>query len=336
MKSRVFWIFWLMFWGARSDAGAAGNCASRIFNPVTDVCWSCVMPVSIGSVPIGNIGGRSDIENPSNPVCACGLKVGLTIGFWEPALMTEVVRTPYCFPGLGGLTLGEVIPAPGHGRDVDPLTGVTKSSFYQAHYYIYPLLFILGVLNSDPCLDNRPWDLGYITEVDPTWGDSALGAIFNAEAMLFANPITIAACAEDCVAATTNVGLPSLFWCAGCQGGIYPTEGWVGHHNGMVDSSLLLSQRLLFKLHKQGTAWRYNGSDALCGPVIDFMMDKRAYRTQMVAPIPSSDCQSLGASSVAWVGGKEYPYAGEDAAYLLFRKRNCCETSAVQAAAAVP
>ena len=65
-------------------------------------------------------------------------------------------------------------------------------------------------------------------------------------------------------------------------------------------------------------------------------MDKRAYRTQMVAPIPSSDCQSLGASSVAWVGGKEYPYAGEDAAYLLFRKRNCCETSAVQAAAAVP
>ena len=64
-------------------------------------------------------------------------------------------------------------------------------------------------------------------------------------------------------------------------------------------------------------------------------MDKRAYRTQMVSPIPASDCQSLGASSAVWGAGKEFPVAGEDAAYLLFRKRNCCETSAVKAAAAV-
>ena len=330
MKVRFLLAFWLMSI-LSVQAGAAGTCSSGFFNPITDVCWSCVMPVSIGSIPIGNIsniGGRSDIENPSVPVCTCGVNVGLTIGLWEPAVLTEVVRTPYCFPGLGGLSLGAVVPAPAHGRSA-------TSSFYQAHYYIYPLLFILGVLNDDPCLDSRPWDLGYITEVDPTWNDPALGAIFNAESMLFANPITIAACAADCVSATVSTGIQTLFWCAGCQGGIYPTEGWVAHHTGLVDTSLLLTQRLLFKLHKQGTAWRYNGSDALCGPVIDFVMDKRAYRTQMVSPIPASDCQSLGASSAVWGAGKEFPVAGEDAAYLLFRKRNCCETSAVKAAVAV-
>jgi conjugal transfer pilus assembly protein TraU len=329
LLARMAAILWLLMLSARATADM--TCPNGMFNPVTDICWSCVMPVSIGSFPVGNIGGRSDIENPSSPVCACGFNVGLTIGFWEPALLTEVVRTPYCFPALGGLSLGAAIPAPRHGRSAAVATGDNQTSFYQAHYYIYPALFILGVLYGDPCLDSKPWDLGYITEVDPTWNDPALSSIFNAEAMLFANPISIAACAEDCLAATTNVGLPTLFWCAGCQGSIYTTDGWVPHHNGLVDSSLLLTQRLLFKLHKQGTAWRYNGSDALCGPVIDFMMDKRAYRSQMVAPIPASDCSALGASSISWRAGKEYPFAGEDAAYLLFRKRNCCETSAVPA-----
>lgn len=316
----------------QSGSSQADSCPKAIINPVTDVCWGCTMPLSIGSATIGNIGGRSDIDNPSNPVCTCGVNVGLAVGFWEPALLMETVRTPYCFPSLGGVSLGAAIPAPRHGRFHDTVSGRVESSFYQEHYYVYPLFYILGVLYGDPCLDNRPWDLGYITEVDPTWNDPALGTIFNPEAMLFANPITIAACAEDCLASSTNVGLPTLFWCAGCQGVIYPNQGWVAHHNGLVDTSLLLSQRLLFKLHKQGTAWRYNGADALCGPVIDFMMDKRGYRSQMVYPVPASDCSALGASTISWRAGKEFPISGEDAIYLMFRKRNCCELSAIKAA----
>src|ERR1035437_7171329 len=197
-----------------------------------------------------------------------------------------------------------------HGRNASPETHQTQSSFYQSHYYVYPLLYILGVIAKDPCFESQSFDLGYITEVDPTWADDSLGAIFNAEAFLFANPVTIAACAEDCLAASTNIGLPSLFWCAGCQGDVYPQSGWVSAHIGMVDSSMLLTQRLLYKLHKQGTAWRYNGSDALCGPVIDFKMDKSGYRSQMVTPTADSDCHALGASTIVWGTGKEYPMAG--------------------------
>ena len=313
-----------------ADVAMAVGCPSGFINPVTDVCWACTMPLSIGSVPIGNIGGHNDIaSNPSNPLCVCGLKWGVSLGFWEPAVMMETVRTPYCFPGLGGVNMdmSGAIPAPRHARSPNQRSGQTESSFYHVHYYVYPLFHLLGVLNDDPCIDRLPWDLAYITEVDPTWNDPSLGAIFNAEAVLFANPITIAACVEDCVAASSNFGLPSLFWCAGCQGGIYPNQGWVQHHNGLVDASLLLTQRLLFKMHKQGTAWRYHGGDALCGPVIDLKMDKQAYRSQMVYPVPAADCSPLGASSLPWRAAKEFPIAGEDAVYLLFRKRNCCQTS---------
>jgi conjugal transfer pilus assembly protein TraU len=35
-------------------------------------------------------------------------------------------------------------------------------------------------------------------------------------------------------------------------------------------------------------------------------------------------CQNLGESSILWGSAKEFPIAGEDFAYLLFRKRNCC------------
>jgi conjugal transfer pilus assembly protein TraU len=36
-------------------------------------------------------------------------------------------------------------------------------------------------------------------------------------------------------------------------------------------------------------------------------------------------CQPLGRTTVVWGAGKEYPIKGEDFAYMLYRKRNCCE-----------
>lgn len=312
----------------------AASCSNHFFNPLTDVCWRCVLPVSLGSIELGNIGGQRDLPNPSSPICFCGdfpPKVGLSIGFWEPVFLTEVVRKPYCFPSIGGISLPAAIPAPRHGRRSDK--GESAEAFYQVHHYIQPLLYLLEVLSDHPCLQQSPWDIAYLTEVDPTWGNSTLSSIFNPEALLFANPVARAACAADCVAATAHFPRRELFWCAGCQGGMYPNNGWTTHHNGLVESSLLMTQRLMFKLHRQMISWRFHGSDARCGPVLQPIMDKRAYKTQMVAPVPVTGsqvggcCPPMGASSATWRAGKEFPIAGEDAVYLLFRKRNCCLTA---------
>ena len=35
-------------------------------------------------------------------------------------------------------------------------------------------------------------------------------------------------------------------------------------------------------------------------------------------------CQPFGRTTVLWGAGKEYPVRGEDFAFMLFRKRNCC------------
>jgi conjugal transfer pilus assembly protein TraU len=112
---------------------------------------------------------------------------------------------------------------------------------------------------------------------------------------------------------------------------MYPTEGFVPHHHGGVDTSLLLTERIMYKMHKEFIADAYHGELALCtGGYPEPVMDKRAYKTQMVYPIPNTlqvagkCCQPMGASSVPWNSGKEFPIIGEDFGYLLFRKRNCC------------
>lgn len=78
--------------------------------------------------------------------------------------------------------------------------------------------------------------------------------------------------------------------------------------------------------HEEGTA----AGPGLCGPYFEPVMDKTAYKTQLTYPIPNTEkdggrcCQPFGRSTVIWGAGKEYPVRGEDFAFMLFRKRNCC------------
>ena len=105
----------------------------------------------------------------------------------------------------------------------------------------------------------------------------------TADAVLFANPIAIAACAADCVAATVGFGLNTLFWCAGCQGGLYPMDGHVQYHMGGVRTAALLAQRLTAKMHRELIAWGWHGSRGLCGPYFEPIMDKSSYKTNLTA-----------------------------------------------------
>ncbi len=38
-----------------------------------------------------------------------------------------------------------------------------------------------------------------------------------------------------------------------------------------------------------------------------------------------NSCQPYGRTSALWGAGKMIPYTGEDFAYEIFRKRNCCQ-----------
>ncbi len=332
-------LFGALWTGIASSQGApnttsAPNCNGRFMNPITDICWTCVFPMTVAGVTIA---GSDQLDNTSNAkttaICNCGngvnSRVGVTVSFWEPARLVEVVRKPYCFPSLGGVVIDAGIAAPAHGRDNKQSHNAT--SFYQVHWYTNPLFFWLQVLIDDDCLEQGTFDLAYMTEVDPLWVDSVTTFILNPDAALFANPIAQAACAADCIAATTGFPLNSLFWCAGCQGSMYPLNGWVGAHVGGVTSSVLLTERMTNKMHREGLVWAASGVDGLCSYYPQPLMDKTNYKLQMVYPVAATDkiagqcCQPYGRSTAIWGSGKSFPVNGEDFAYEIFRKRDCCQ-----------
>jgi conjugal transfer pilus assembly protein TraU len=39
----------------------------RFPNPITDICWSCILPITLGGTTLANLDGQEDIANPSSP-----------------------------------------------------------------------------------------------------------------------------------------------------------------------------------------------------------------------------------------------------------------------------
>lgn len=304
------------------------KCVGRFVNPISDICWSCLFPITICGMRVSS--GGEDTSNPRKLVCKCEIPVlrfGLPISFWEPARLIDVTRIKFCLVNMGGLQIGRD-SVRGHG-DISSgeTTSGIKRSFYQVHYYKYPVLFWLELLTEFVCMEKGQLDIAYITEFDPLWNDDETAFVLNPEAVLFGNPVAQAACAADAVAATAHFPLNAMFWCAGCQGGIYPFTGHVSYHVGAVQASLLVTTKMLAKMHREGLAEGTSGEEAMCKTSPKLVINKSQYKQQMTYPSATTGrggCKPLGRTSVHWEAGKEKPYTGEDFGYLIWRKRNCC------------
>jgi conjugal transfer pilus assembly protein TraU len=332
MKAYVAFFLSLLMYGPLQ----AGSCVGQFANPITDICWSCAFPIAIAGRPIVSMDQEDVTKVGGNPsgggglFCACNNppRVGVKTSFWEPARRADVTRTPFCFVSLGGVTLDPGFKAPEGQVTVNP--DGTKSSNYQVHWYIDPLFYWLGVILDNPCMERNEFDLAYMTELDPSWQDDELTLLLNPEVILFANPIAQAACAGDCVLSTVGFGSDLLFWCAGCNGSVYPFNGKVSSHVSAVQASSLLVQRFAAKAHRMGMVPGTAGSGALCGYTYMPLMDKGQYKYHMLYPVPQTKkiagrcCQPLGRTTTLWGAGRSYPYRGEDFSYMIFRKRDCC------------
>lgn len=312
----------------------AAACRGEFPDPVGDVCWSCIFPLTFGDSELFSHSQEDFGGNPDDILCACSdpPRFGVSIGFWEPVRMVEVVRDPWCFAALGGLDLDPGVRArvPTANRGGAGTDDSSSFSFYHAHWYVNPLLHWLQVLLDSDCIERQELDLAYLTELDPSWGDDSLAALLAPEAYLSANLPATAACAADCVAA--NAGFPrrELFWCAGCQGKLYPLDGNVSAHVSGRQASSLLTQRMAAKMHRQFATWSAHGPRGACGYWFEEMLDRRTYKYSMLYPKPQTEklggrcCQPFGRSTAVWAAASEWPIDGEDFVYLLFRKRNCC------------
>ena len=307
----------------------ASACSGQIFNPITDVDWLGIFPIKIGGVTVGGFGQEDTDTVDVSPICFCedrppplNLVPGIPVSFWEPVRILEVVREPYCFPSLGGMVLSYTIQ--GYGTNSGTQATDEHHAFYQVHYYVYPLFYVLELVLDFACLERSNFDLGYLTELDPLWNNPELAALLTPEAFLFANPVSIAVCAADCAAATAGFPIDALFWCGGCWGGFYPLNGALSAGNvSPQESSALVAGRMLFKLHREGLLWGTVGVKGMCQNYPMPIMRKSQYKLQLAYP-KRGHVFPIGRSDYVWGFGASFPVRGEDFVYVVWRKRDCC------------
>jgi conjugal transfer pilus assembly protein TraU len=312
---------------------AKANCAGKFVNPITDICWKCLFPLSIAGRTVAN--PDHDRATPSEDqsfICTCGEpipRIGIPIGFWEPFRLADVTTKPFCMVSLGGTDLKLGVKTP-DGTVHSKQGGKTgrKTAFYHVHWYVYPLLYWMNLVTNLLCMSAESFDIAYMTELDPLWQDDELSLWLNPEVLLFANPVAQIACAADCAKASVTTPINTLFWCAGCQGGVYPLTGNLAFHHGGVDASILILEKMIFKLHRELLLFGSSGKKAACGLYPMPWWRKDQYKLQMTYPSVTKNtqlaCNPIGRTTFIWGSNKEYPVKGEDFAYLIWRRRYCC------------
>ncbi|MCY3732011.1 MAG: TraU family protein, partial [Rhodospirillaceae bacterium] len=72
LRGLVLIVAAILLGAALPGTAQAQACTGRFVNPLTDVCWECLFPISIGAASIGAAAGAPDTPNPASPLCYCG------------------------------------------------------------------------------------------------------------------------------------------------------------------------------------------------------------------------------------------------------------------------
>ena len=315
-------------------------CTGSFPNLITDVCWDCVFPVSMGGGLI-NMGVTSDDYDTGvghAPICICtnNLSIGTPVGFWEPRYMVDTTNVPGCLPLLGGITItppynadeiGAYAPTNAHIR------GTNRAAFMHVNEYLNPIMSAMGLVTASPCLDNRSFDVPYMSWADPSWGDDSLSLMLTPYAYAFAGLPEFASEAPDAIAAAVSFPIPELFWVAGGWGPMYPLDGHVAQATTPEQVSHLLLARLFAKLHAAGVEQTTAGEDSLksCGAmgVPELIMDKRQYKTSRTFPFPDNLCTPIGRPLQFQEIGSSRPQ-DKDYGYFIFQRKDCCAAYPIQ------
>jgi conjugal transfer pilus assembly protein TraU len=298
---------------------------------LTEFCWDCMFPI----VVMGNrtTGGIIPEGAHTGAFCSCDDQLGvprpgLTMSLYEPARLVELVRWPNCHMALNGarIPLGRsrMLGKAGMVDDTEWTRG-----FYHYHYYSFPLLTMLEIFTSGACMGDgiMDFDLLYASELDPTWNHEELAFFTNPESAIVANPLAVAACANDAVSSSAKNPINNMWWCAGTWGHLYPLTGNARLSSSMPLGTSLLATRAITALHRRGLEWSTMGSSAMCGGNLHPMLPKTQYKMAMFFPLPeASGGHVIGESTFLWGEHRQIPGTGEDALYTIFRWRDCCMT----------
>ena len=258
------------------------------------------------------IGGGSRPAGASNRVvCACNDGLGRSApgawpsGMWEPARHRGAGPAPNCSPALGGIRL----PLGGrasHGlRGATAISDASDGAFYNYHWYAFPLLILLDLFWDDRCNPDGYVDLDllYLSELDPTWNNDELAFFTNPEAAWLANPIALAACMADAVAA--SAGHPhrrAVLVCRDLGRDVSRSPGTGARGRGPA-RPVWRRPVSLAALHRRGLARRTMGDDAMCDAPIAPFIPKSQYKLSMFYPMPETQRAHVIGESPLHLGG---------------------------------
>jgi conjugal transfer pilus assembly protein TraU len=360
MKKIVYFILAVSTCFGESIQDSSGKEKSGIFDFsfLTDLCWNCFGPIHIAGYKWSSQEDFIKYKKKSglSLLCMCGMteflgfipipdQIGVPIAFWEPQAIIEVTRIPN-----RSLTL---IHTSGDTTSYEKMGSISnsdagRSSFYNVHYYPFPLartaMFVPGL----KCLRNAELSMvPFRTEWFPFWNDMdhSLHVVLDPIRYLYSSPELQELCKKDCEAANKRKPSDSYPWCAGCLGSLYPFSGHIGYHIGGIQASSLLVCRTLGMLHAAGlflgadTPLNVLGlgkgfePDNYCEKTYSYNLKKTIYKTQLIYPKADKGyvkdgvevyCHPLGESDSSWGAGSIWPDDGEDFTYIVWTKMHCC------------
>ena len=299
---------------------------------ITSVPWKELFPIRIGLAKLGSGKEPDDRAKTSTGLCLCEDSAGMfhsgvTTGFWRPQRLIELTRSPGCLMALGGHKLPMVDQRRwGTLGSANIPKGLT---YLHAHVYSLPLIEMLNMFTGiGGCTsDLVDFDLINLSEVDPSWNHPELAALLSPDLAVYANPAAMNACTADGLAALNSQPKDSLHWCAGSWGNLYPLSGFTSTYGHFADNTSLLATRALAKIHRIGLGRKTMGEEAQCHSKITPWLPKSQYKMSMFWPEPEKHkAHWIGASAATW-GMHRHPLGKDDAMYLVWQYRNCCQTA---------
>lgn len=289
-----------------------------------------ILPITIGGSTLGQ-GGKLPSDAVNTAVCACENALGIqepgvSVGYWEPAYLIELVRNFGCSPVLGtklNISVGDAQSLGGSGAGD---FGSADLFFYQAHVFSFPLLRMLNLMNDLSCGEDDYFDLDllYMSELDPTWSNELLSLKTTPELQSLARASIVESCAMDASMALEGDISDELTYCAGSWGFLYPLAGY-GATSGVAQDTSLLAARVLTLLHRRGLMRHTSGSKAMCGSVYEKFPLKSGYWFSLLYPLAEhTSNHAFGAPVEYWQGDRRIPPGFSDVIYVVWRYKNCC------------
>ena len=322
---------------------AKAVCKSGMLNPISDIRWSCSMPIILGGITVADVtsadgksASRADkMGSSGSALCVCAdqnilgvPRVGFSFAMNLVFRIGEAVKDPFCFPTLGfQINMGKWGAA---GADQGK-RGTGKNTFSYTHMISFLPTQILNLFIDSLCMQlsdtNSPFSILYMSEFMPQARSSELALILAPESILFANPVAQGYCMIDSALTTIELTDPIGYWCVGGHS-IFP----LSNHSlevDYVDAASINIAKMIFQLSRTAQIFSCYGVPGLCSCFPTLMWNKREFRFQIAKPSADSFCRRMGKPSILWNTPNKnsalMKAGGEDnLLFMIWRRRDCC------------